>query len=74
VLLPAHAFKTNDELQIQALEQTMDIKLGGIKDHTGSFTQFQFSSQEEAKRNQQLDRKSAAEKNKDDFDEIWSTL
>ena len=74
ILLPAHAFKLNDDLQIHACEQTMDIKLGGIKEHTGSFTQFQFSSQDDAKRSQQVEKKTAAEKNKDDFDEIWSSL
>ena len=74
ILLPSHAFKTNDGLRIHAMEQTMDIELGGIREHTGSFTQFQFSSQDDAKRIQQAEKKTAAEKNRDDFNEIWSSL
>lgn len=74
ILLPAYAFKTGDKLKVKVLEQTMDIKLGTKKEHTGSFTQFQFSHIEAANRVQKIKKKKEASKNKDDFDEIWSSL
>jgi cyclic-di-GMP-binding protein len=74
MLLPAHAFKTNDELNILAYDQVMNIKLGEIREHTGTFTQFQFTSKEVAKRTKMMEQKNVAEKNKNDFDELWSSL
>ena len=52
----------------------MDIKLGESKEHTGSFTQFQFSTSEEAERVEKAEKKKFAAKNKDNFDELWSSL
>jgi len=74
IILPAHAFKTGDKLKIGVFEQDIEIKLGDRKEHTGSFTQFQFIHAEEQTRKQKIEKKEEAIKNKDDFDEIWSSL
>lgn len=72
-LLPAHAFKTNDKLAVQLLEDKQNIILGTTKEHTGSFTQFTYEITTEG---QQIRKKNIDEaaKNKDDFDELWSSL
>ncbi len=74
ILLPSHAFKTGDKLKVKVLEQSMDIQLGTRREHTGSFTQFQFTHIEEGARAQKIKNKKEAAKNKDDFDEIWTSL
>jgi hypothetical protein len=73
-ILPAHAFKTNDKLTVQILENKIDITLSEIKEHTGSFTQFTYKNTEVDKRIKKQVKKEEATKNKDDFDEIWSSL
>ena len=73
VLAPAHAFKPGDKLTVNVFEQDMDIILDEVKEHTGSFTQFQFINVDEAKRKQSGRKKSAAG-SQDEFDEIWSSL
>jgi hypothetical protein len=74
ILLPAHAFKTGDKLRVKVLEQTMDIQLGTRREHTGSFTQFQFGHVDAATKAEKIKKKKEASKNKDDFDEIWTSL
>ena len=74
VLLPAHAFRNNDRLRIAFMDQAMKIQLGSVKEHTGSFTQFQFSTSEEAERVEKAEKEKSAAKNKDNFDELWSSL
>jgi len=78
VLLPSHAFRPGDKLKIdiidQEQEQGMEIQLESVKEHTGSFTQFQFISTEAVKSKEQEDKKASSAKNKDNFDEIWSSL
>ena len=73
-ILPAHAFKTNDKLKVQVLENKIDITLGETKEHTGSFTQFTYKTTEVDKRIKKQVKKEEATKNKDDFDELWSSL
>jgi len=73
-ILPAHAFKTNDKLIVQILENKINITLGETKEHTGSFTQFTYKNTEVDKRIKKQAKKEEATKNKDDFDEIWSSL
>jgi len=73
-ILPSHAFKTNDKLKVQVLENKIDITLGEIKEHTGSFTQFTYKTTEVDKRLKKQVKKEKANKNKDDFDELWSSL
>ena len=73
-LLPSHAFKTNDKLVVQILENKVDITLGEIKEHTGSFTQFTYKNTDLDKRIKKQVKKEEATKNKDDFDELWSSL
>ena len=72
LLLPAHAFKRNDMLALHVYERDMEIKLGKIREHTGSFTQFQFSQPDEEKPKDEDDTKKTS--NPDDFDSIWSSL
>jgi len=43
LLLPAHAFKIGSDLKINVYERAIGIKLTTVAEHTGSFTQFQFS-------------------------------
>lgn len=73
-ILPAHAFKTNDKLIVQILENKINITLGETKEHTGSFTQFTYKNSEVDKRIKKQAKKEEASKNKDDFDELWSSL
>jgi len=73
-LLPAHAFQTNDKLVVQLLENKLNITLGSTKEHTGSFTQFTYRNTEEDQRIRKRTKKEEATKNKDDFDELWSSL
>jgi hypothetical protein len=73
-ILPSHAFKTDDKLVIQILENKLNITLGETKEHTGSFTQFIYKNTEEDQRIKKQVKKEDAAKNKDDFDELWSSL
>jgi hypothetical protein len=74
VLLPAHAFRSGNDLKINIMDQAIEIRLGSVKDHTGSFTQFQYTSRDEVERVEQDEKKKARSKNRDNFDEIWSSL
>lgn len=74
ILLPSHAFKTGDKLVVQILENKLNITLGETKEHTGSFTQFTYKNTEVDKRIKKQVKKEEATKNKDDFDELWSSL
>ena len=74
IILPSHAFKTGDKLNIQALNSKIGITLIDTREHTGSFTQFTYSNSEEVKRVKKQVKKEEANKNKDDFDELWSSL
>jgi hypothetical protein len=73
-VLPSHAFKPGDKLLVQILENKIKITLGEIKEHTGSFTQFTYNNTETDQRIKKQAKKEEASKNKDDFDEIWSSL
>ncbi len=74
IILPAHAFKTGDKLKVEVFEQNIVIKLSEKKEHTGSFTQFQFIHIEQNAQKKKVEKKQEASKKKDDFDEIWSSL
>jgi hypothetical protein len=76
VLLPAHAFRANDNLKIKFIEpdSEMEIRLESIKEHTGSFTQFQYISKDLMKKIEKEEKIKSSAKNKDNFDEIWSSL
>ena len=73
ILLPAHAFKTNDKLVIQ-LENRLDITLGSAKEHTGSFTQFTYKNTEGDPHRRKQANEDDETKNKNDFDKLWSSL
>ncbi|PCI08159.1 MAG: hypothetical protein COB77_03050 [Gammaproteobacteria bacterium] len=73
-ILPSHAFKTNDKLVVQILANKFSITLEATRKQTGSFTQFTYKSTEEATRIKKQAKKELATKNKDDFDELWSSL
>ncbi len=73
-ILPSHAFKTNDRLVAQILEHKLNITLVEAEEHTGSFTQFSYKNTEEDQRIKKQVKKEEATKNKDDFDELWSSL
>jgi hypothetical protein len=74
ILLPAHAFKTNDKLITQLLENKLNITLGSTKELTGSFNQFTYEITTEGQDISKKDINDDATKNKDDFDELWSSL
>jgi len=75
IILPSHAFKTEDRLNIIISEDKMDIRLGERGEHTGSFTQFQFTSTEPRSRSKKPENEDEnTARKKDDFDEIWSSL
>ena len=79
--MPAHAFKKGNVLKLNVYERDMEITLGTIREHTGSFTQFQFTQKSDEPPNSGGDGggstgKTAGGKksNPDDFDSIWSSL
>ncbi|MCW8924174.1 MAG: hypothetical protein OQK69_11175 [Gammaproteobacteria bacterium] len=74
IILPAHAFKTDDKLKVQVFEQNIAIQLSKKKEHTGSFTQFQFIHLDPKTQKKSIKKKKEEIKKKDDFDEIWSSL
>ena len=51
-----------------------EIQLDSVQEHTGSFTQFQYSSREAIVNQKLKEKKEAKARNKDNFDEIWSSL
>ena len=73
-ILPSHAFNTGDKLIVQILENKVNITLGETKEHTGSFTQFTYKNTVEDQRIKKQVKKEEANKKKDDFDELWSSL
>ncbi|MCW9014010.1 MAG: hypothetical protein OQL06_09525 [Gammaproteobacteria bacterium] len=77
LLLPAHAFRKGNTLKIHVYERDMEIKLGTIREHTGSFTQFQFSQlsgHENPDDDNSNGGKNKKDSNPDNFDSIWSSL
>ncbi|MCW8855658.1 MAG: hypothetical protein OQK76_10535 [Gammaproteobacteria bacterium] len=77
ILVPAHAFKKDDVLNIKIHDRDMEIKLGMIREHTGSFTQFQFSqisNTPEPDDNGGNENKKESSGKPDDFNSIWSSL
>lgn len=73
-LLPSHAFKPDDKLSVQFLDNKIKITLGETKEHTGSFTQFTYKTSEADQLIKKQMKKEDASKNKEDFDELWSSL
>ena len=73
-ILPSYAFKTNDKLVVQILEDKLNLTLGEAKELTGSFTQFAYIDTELDQRIKKQMKKAEATKNKDDFDELWPSL
>lgn len=73
LLLPAHAFRRGNILKIHVYDRDIEVKLGTVREHTGSFTQFQFSqlNQDDTPDNENDKTESS---NPDDFDSIWSSL
>ena len=71
LLLPAYAFKKGGMLKLHAYEREMEIQLGTIREHTGSFTQFQFSQTDNKDTPEDKNKKQSSS---DDFDSIWSSL
>ncbi|MFW2371672.1 MAG: hypothetical protein ACN4GM_01020 [Gammaproteobacteria bacterium] len=71
LLMPAYAFRKGNMLKIHVQNQDMEINLGTIREHTGSFTQFQFTLANGP--GNSGDDKSRSS-NPDDFDSIWSSI
>ena len=69
LLLPAHAFRSNDKLTITAQGRSLNIMLRSINESSGSFTQFQFSVIE--KGDTSVVKKKS---DPDDFESVWSSL
>jgi hypothetical protein len=74
IILPSHAFASGDKLTVNHLEKKHNITLGEIGEHTGSFTQFTYRHTEDVQQHQKRIKKEEANKSKDDFDELWSSL
>ena len=76
LLLPAHAFRKGNTLKLKVYERDMEVKLGTVREHTGSFTQFQFSqlNTDNPIDNEENNNKKSTKKNPDNFDSIWSSL
>lgn len=73
-ILPAHAFKPENKLVIKVMGNVASITLNDTLEHTGSFTQFAYNNTELDQRIKKQIKKDEAMKNKDNFDELWSTL
>lgn len=73
-VLPSHAFHIGDKLIAQILKNKLELTLSSTKEHTGSFTQFVYTNTEEDQRIKKQEKKIESTKNKDDFDELWSSL
>lgn len=73
LLLPAHAFRRGNKLNLHVYERDIEIQLGTVREHTGSFTQFQFLQPEEDNSPNDNGEKSK-KSDPDDFDSIWSSL
>jgi len=73
LLLPTQHFKLKEPLVLNALGQEMEIELCEIKEKTSSFTQSVFRNTGAAIRLYTADSNNPAEE-KDDFEEIWSSL
>jgi hypothetical protein len=54
-------------------ERDIEIQLGTVREHTGSFTQFQFLQPEEDN-SPDDDGGQSKKPDPDDFDSIWSSL
>ena len=77
LLLPAHAFKKDNNLTLNIHERNLDVKLGSIREHTGSFTQFQFSQLSDTPTPDDgggNNSKKETSNKPDDFNSIWSSL
>ncbi len=75
LLLPAHAFRRGNKLNMHVYERDMEIKLGTIREHTGSFTQFQFAQLNADDTPDEDDSGNSSKKSDpDNFDSIWSSL
>jgi len=77
LLLPAHAFRRGNTLNMHVYERDMEIKLGTVREHTGSFTQFQFSQLNDSDSPESEDNGNGEKSKKttpDNFDSIWSSL
>jgi len=76
LLLPAHAFRRGNALKMHVYERDMEIKLGTVREHTGSFTQFQFSQTNEPDipEDNNGSGSKATSSDPDNFDSIWSSL
>jgi len=73
-ILPAHAFNPDNKLVVKILDNLISVTLSEAMENTGSFTQFAYNSTELDKRLKRQLKKEEAIKNKDDFDELWSSL
>ena len=74
LLLPAHAFRRGNKLRLNVYDREMEIELGTMREHTGSFTQFQFSQKETGTTPQGGDKSGKEPADVDTFDSIWSSL
>jgi len=74
LLLPAHAFRRGNKLTLHVYERDMEISLGTIREHTGSFTQFQFSQQDPDATPDDGSKSDKNSSDSDSFDSIWSSL
>jgi cyclic-di-GMP-binding protein len=76
LLLPAHAFRRGNALKMHVYERDMEIKLGTVREHTGSFTQFQFTqiNEPDSPEDDNGGNNKATSSDPDNFDSIWSSL
>ncbi len=76
LLLPAHAFRKGNKLNMHVHERDMEITLGTIREHTGSFTQFQFShlGEDDSPDDSDDSGNQSTKSDPDNFDSIWSSL
>ncbi len=74
IILPSNIFKTNNKLVVQLSDNILNITLNEIKKHMNLYTLFTYKNTE---LNQQIKKQinnEEPQKNKDDFDELSSSL
>ncbi len=80
LLLPALAFRNGNALKLHVYERDIQIKLGTVREHTGSFTQFQFTQKnkkgpiDDGGNNDANNNETTRKQDHDNFDSIWSSL
>jgi hypothetical protein len=74
IILPSHAFKSNNKLVVDTEDDKLEISLGNITEQTGSYTQFPYETIGKKQQTNSKQDKTGTRAKRDDYDELWSSL